>query len=154
MWMSSCTVFVFASLLQFGLVNYFMDAEPLTKDMTGYSVEDLTDLDDKKVRFGSSENNSLSQGGTNSFESSECSHEMIYAKKNRRFYRIHCLMREEGPGLGTLSVICIIFFHSVFVYRVFFTSVHCRTIFLFAFIPFVVLLCYIYFIKFVHCILL
>lgn len=58
--MSSCTVFVFASLLQFGLVNYFMDAEPLTKDMTGYSVEDLTDLDDKKVRFGSTENNTVS----------------------------------------------------------------------------------------------
>lgn len=49
--MSSCTVFVFASLLQFGLVNYFMDAEPLSKDMTGYSVEDLTDLDEKKVTF-------------------------------------------------------------------------------------------------------
>ncbi|XP_053653031.2 uncharacterized protein [Cherax quadricarinatus] len=47
-WMSSCTVFVFASLLQFGIVNYFMETEPLSKDMTGYSVEDLHDLDEKK----------------------------------------------------------------------------------------------------------
>ncbi|XP_064081764.1 uncharacterized protein LOC135198175 [Macrobrachium nipponense] len=51
-WMSSCTVFVFASLLQFGIVNYFMEAEPLSKDMTGYSVEDLTDLDEKKSEDG------------------------------------------------------------------------------------------------------
>ncbi|XP_042207227.1 uncharacterized protein LOC121856030 [Homarus americanus] len=51
-WMSSCTVFVFASLLQFGIVNYFMEAEPLTKDMTGYSVEDLTDIDEKKSEDG------------------------------------------------------------------------------------------------------
>ncbi|XP_045583494.2 uncharacterized protein [Procambarus clarkii] len=51
-WMSSCTVFVFASLLQFGIVNYFMETEPLSKDMTGYSVEDLTDIDEKKSEDG------------------------------------------------------------------------------------------------------
>ena len=41
---------MFASLLQFGLVNYFMDSEPLSKDMTGYSLEDLhADVEGKKV---------------------------------------------------------------------------------------------------------
>lgn len=49
-WMSSCTVFVFASLLQFGVVNHFMNDAPISKDMTGYSVEDLSNYDDKKVR--------------------------------------------------------------------------------------------------------
>ncbi|KAA0184526.1 hypothetical protein HAZT_HAZT003326 [Hyalella azteca] len=48
-WMSSCTVFVFASLLQFGVVNHFMNDEPITKDITGYSVEDLPAYDDRKA---------------------------------------------------------------------------------------------------------
>ena len=48
-WMSSCTVFVFASLLEFGVVNHFMMQEPLTRDMAGYSIEDLQVLDSEKV---------------------------------------------------------------------------------------------------------
>ncbi|KAF2363414.1 Neurotransmitter-gated ion-channel transmembrane domain [Trinorchestia longiramus] len=48
-WMSSCTVFVFASLLQFGVVNHFMNEAPITKDMTSYSVEDIPNYDERKM---------------------------------------------------------------------------------------------------------
>lgn len=47
-WMSSCSVFVFLSLMQFAVVNNYMG--PIaTKAMKGYSDEDLTDVDEYKV---------------------------------------------------------------------------------------------------------
>lgn len=49
-WMSSCSVFVFLSLMQFAVVNNYMG--PIaTKAMKGYSDEDLTDVDEYKVRL-------------------------------------------------------------------------------------------------------
>lgn len=47
-WMSSCSVFVFLSLMEFAVVNNFM-GPVATKVMKGYSDEDLTD-DDYRVR--------------------------------------------------------------------------------------------------------
>lgn len=46
-WMSSCSVFVFLSLMEFAVVNNFM-GPVATKIMKGYSDEDLTD-DEYKV---------------------------------------------------------------------------------------------------------
>lgn len=46
-WMSSCSVFVFLSLMEFAVVNNFM-GPVATKAMKGYSDEDLTD-DDYRV---------------------------------------------------------------------------------------------------------
>lgn len=47
-WMSSCSVFVFLSLMEFAVVNNFM-GPVATKIMKGYSDEDLTDDDAYKV---------------------------------------------------------------------------------------------------------
>ena len=47
-WMSSCSVFVFSSLMEFAIVNNFM-GPVATKAMKGYSDEDLTNVDDKSV---------------------------------------------------------------------------------------------------------
>ena len=47
-WMSSCSVFVFSSLMEFAIVNNFM-GPVATKSMKGYSDEDLTNNDDKSV---------------------------------------------------------------------------------------------------------
>lgn len=49
-WMSSCSVFVFLSLMEFAVVNNFM-GPVATKAMKGYSDEDLTD-DDYRVSSG------------------------------------------------------------------------------------------------------
>lgn len=49
-WMSSCSVFVFLSLMEFAVVNNFM-GPVATKAMKGYSDEDLTD-DDYRVSGG------------------------------------------------------------------------------------------------------
>lgn len=47
-WMSSCSVFVFLSLMEFAIVNNYMG--PIaTKSMKGYSDENITDFDDIKV---------------------------------------------------------------------------------------------------------
>lgn len=54
-WMSSCSVFVFLSLMEFAVVNNFM-GPVATKAMKGYSDEDLTD-DDYKVRSYKNNNN-------------------------------------------------------------------------------------------------
>lgn len=50
-WMSSCSVFVFLSLMEFAVVNNYMG--PIaTKAMKGYSEEDLrTAVDDLKVNY-------------------------------------------------------------------------------------------------------
>ncbi|KAH8367485.1 hypothetical protein KR200_011804 [Drosophila serrata] len=46
-WMSSCSVFVFLSLMEFAVVNNYMG--PIaTKAMKGYSDENISDLDDLK----------------------------------------------------------------------------------------------------------
>ena len=58
-WMSSCSVFVFSSLMEFAIVNNFM-GPVATKAMKGYSDEDLTNIDDKSV---------VSQGKLKSFAS-------------------------------------------------------------------------------------
>ncbi|XP_060646824.1 glycine receptor subunit alpha-4 isoform X1 [Drosophila nasuta] len=47
-WMSSCSVFVFLSLMEFAVVNNYM-GPVATKAMKGYSDENITDLDDLKV---------------------------------------------------------------------------------------------------------
>lgn len=51
-WMSSCSVFVFLSLMEFAVVNNYM-GPVATKVMKGYSDEDVrpigTDSDDSKV---------------------------------------------------------------------------------------------------------
>lgn len=49
-WMSSCSVFVFLSLMEFAIVNNYM-GPVATKAMKGYSDENITDFDDIKVRF-------------------------------------------------------------------------------------------------------
>ncbi|KAM7364432.1 histamine-gated chloride channel subunit 1 [Cochliomyia hominivorax] len=46
-WMSSCSVFVFLSLMEFALVNNYM-GPVATKAMKGYSDENISDLDDLK----------------------------------------------------------------------------------------------------------
>nr|NP_731632.1 Histamine-gated chloride channel subunit 1, isoform A [Drosophila melanogaster]AAF54699.2 Histamine-gated chloride channel subunit 1, isoform A [Drosophila melanogaster]AAL66186.1 histamine-gated chloride channel subunit 1 [Drosophila melanogaster] len=46
-WMSSCSVFVFLSLMEFAVVNNFM-GPVATKAMKGYSDENISDLDDLK----------------------------------------------------------------------------------------------------------
>ncbi|KAI8129613.1 glycine receptor subunit alpha-4 [Lucilia cuprina] len=46
-WMSSCSVFVFLSLMEFALVNNYM-GPVATKAMKGYSDENITDMDDLK----------------------------------------------------------------------------------------------------------
>lgn len=40
-WMSSCTVFVFMSLMEFAVVNHYMGYTGTTKLMRGYSVDEL-----------------------------------------------------------------------------------------------------------------
>ena len=50
-WMSSCSVFVFSSLMEFAIVNNFM-GPVATKSMKGYSDEDLANADDKSVVSG------------------------------------------------------------------------------------------------------
>lgn len=48
-WMSSCSVFVFLSLMEFAVVNNYM-GPVATKAMKGYSDEDLhSDINDYKV---------------------------------------------------------------------------------------------------------
>lgn len=48
-WMSSCSVFVFLSLMEFAVVNNYM-GPVATKAMKGYSEEDIPNaLDDFKV---------------------------------------------------------------------------------------------------------
>lgn len=47
-WMSSCSVFVFLSLMEFAVVNNYM-GPVATKAMKGYSDENIHDLDDLKV---------------------------------------------------------------------------------------------------------
>lgn len=48
-WMSSCSVFVFLSLMEFAVVNNYM-GPVATKVMKGYSDEDLqAEMDDLKV---------------------------------------------------------------------------------------------------------
>lgn len=47
-WMSSCSVFVFLSLMEFAIVNNYM-GPVATKAMKGYSDENINDLDDLKV---------------------------------------------------------------------------------------------------------
>lgn len=49
-WMSSCSVFVFLSLMEFAVVNNFM-GPVATKAMKGYSDENISDLDDLKVSW-------------------------------------------------------------------------------------------------------
>ncbi|XP_034138449.1 glycine receptor subunit alpha-4 isoform X2 [Drosophila guanche] len=46
-WMSSCSVFVFLSLMEFAVVNNYM-GPVATKAMKGYSDENITDMDDLK----------------------------------------------------------------------------------------------------------
>lgn len=46
-WMSSCSVFVFLSLMEFAVVNIYM-GPVATKSMKGYSDEDLQSEDDFK----------------------------------------------------------------------------------------------------------
>ncbi|XP_073835081.1 histamine-gated chloride channel subunit 1 [Musca autumnalis] len=46
-WMSSCSVFVFLSLMEFAIVNNYM-GPVATKVMKGYSDENITDFDDIK----------------------------------------------------------------------------------------------------------
>ncbi|XP_075145490.1 histamine-gated chloride channel subunit 1 isoform X2 [Haematobia irritans] len=46
-WMSSCSVFVFLSLMEFAIVNNYM-GPVATKAMKGYSDENITDFDDIK----------------------------------------------------------------------------------------------------------
>jgi len=49
-WMSSCSVFVFLSLMEFAVVNNYM-GPVATKAMKGYSEEDIrTAVDEFKVR--------------------------------------------------------------------------------------------------------
>lgn len=49
-WMSSCSVFVFMSLMEFAVVNNYM-GPVATKAMKGYSEEDLrNNVDEFKVR--------------------------------------------------------------------------------------------------------
>lgn len=47
-WMSSCSVFVFLSLMEFAVVNNYM-GPVATKAMKGFSDENITDMDDLKV---------------------------------------------------------------------------------------------------------
>lgn len=50
-WMSSCSVFVFLSLMEFAVVNNYM-GPVATKAMKGYSDEDLREaIDEFKVIF-------------------------------------------------------------------------------------------------------
>ena len=49
-WMSSCSIFVFLSLMEFAIVNNYM-GPVATKVMKGYSEEDMRVEDDVKVRF-------------------------------------------------------------------------------------------------------
>ena len=43
-WMSSCTVFVFMSLMEFAVVNHFMGPTVATKLARGYSEDNLTEV--------------------------------------------------------------------------------------------------------------
>lgn len=50
-WMSSCSIFVFLSLMEFAVVNNYM-GPVVTKTMKGYSEEDLRNaVDDFKVKI-------------------------------------------------------------------------------------------------------
>ncbi|XP_043230939.1 glycine receptor subunit alpha-2-like [Amphibalanus amphitrite] len=61
-WMSSCSVFVFSSLMEFAIVNNFM-GPVATKAMKGYSDEDLTNIDDKSLRSSVGRSRRLFSGG-------------------------------------------------------------------------------------------
>lgn len=61
-WMSSCSVFVFMSLMEFAVVNNFM-GPVATKAMKGYSDEDLhSDINDYRVSLLEVKQTSLRKG--------------------------------------------------------------------------------------------
>lgn len=49
-WMSSCSVFVFMSLMEFAVVNNYM-GPVATKAMKGYSDEDISDINECPVKI-------------------------------------------------------------------------------------------------------